>query len=65
MLDEQGEAITPIEPGRTGQIRAHGEIWNATSDRPIAAGQQVRIVAVRGLLVTVRPDGTAAVQEAS
>lgn len=65
MLDERGEALTAIEPGQTGQIRAHGEIWNATSDRPIAPGQPVRIIAVRGLLVTVRPDGAGAVQEAS
>jgi membrane-bound serine protease (ClpP class) len=65
MLDERGEALTAIEPGGTGRIRAHGEIWSATSDRPIAAGQQVRIVAVKGLLVTVRPEGTGAVEEAS
>ena len=65
MLDELGEALTAIEPGGTGRIRAHGEIWSATSDRPITAGQQVRVVAVRGLVVTVRPEGMGAVEEAS
>jgi membrane-bound serine protease (ClpP class) len=65
MLDERGEALTAIAPGGTGRVRAHGEIWSATSDRPIAAGQQVRVVAVRGLLVTVRPERTGAVEEAS
>jgi membrane-bound serine protease (ClpP class) len=65
MIDEVGEALTPIAPDRTGTVRAHGEIWSATSDRPIAAGQRVRIVAVKGLLVTVRPDGTGVLKEAS
>lgn len=65
MIGETGQALTDLGPGVHGSIRAHGEIWSATSDRPIAAGQQVRIVAVKGLLVTVRPVSTAATEEAS
>jgi membrane-bound serine protease (ClpP class) len=63
MIGEIGQATTAIEPGAPGSIRAHGEIWTATSETPIAAGQPVRIVAVKGLTVTVRPDGTGALQE--
>jgi membrane-bound serine protease (ClpP class) len=65
MIGEVGEATTAIAPGAPGSIRAHGEIWTATSDAPIAAGQPVRILAVKGLTVVVRPDGTGALEEAS
>jgi membrane-bound serine protease (ClpP class) len=57
MIGEIGQATTAIAPGAPGTIRAHGEIWTATSDAPIAAGQVVRIVAVKGLTVAVRPEG--------
>ncbi len=65
MVGEVGEATTAIAPGAPGSIRVHGEIWTATSDTPIAAGQAVRIVAVKGLTVAVRPEGTGALEEAS
>ena len=65
MLGEMGETLSAIVPGRPGSIRAHGEIWTATSDTPIPEGQPVRIVAVKGLTVTVRPAGTGALEEAS
>jgi membrane-bound serine protease (ClpP class) len=65
MIGELGEALTAIAPGGTGSVRAHGEIWRATSDRPITTGQSVRIVGVQGLLVTVRPEGPEALEEAS
>ena len=42
---------------RSGRRRAasqtHGEIWTATADEPIHAGDTVRVVAVEGLLLTV------------
>jgi len=56
MLDEEGHALTSIDPGGTGRVRTHGEIWMATSDHDIAAGDAVRISAVKGLLLTVRPE---------
>lgn len=54
MLDEVGRALTSIEPGGTGRVQTHGEIWTATADEPIAAGEGVRVVNVKGLLLTVR-----------
>jgi len=53
MLDEVGEALTSIDPGGVGRVRAHGEIWTATADQHISAGDHVRVVAVKGLLLTV------------
>ena len=55
MLDEIAYAITPIEPGATGSVRTHGEIWSATADEPIEAGSPVRVTAVNGLLLRVAP----------
>ena len=31
MIGETGQALTAIEPGGTGRVRTHGEIWTATS----------------------------------
>jgi membrane-bound serine protease (ClpP class) len=56
MLDEVGRAISPIGPGRAGEVQAHGEIWTATSNVPIDAGDPVRVVAVKGLVLTVDPE---------
>ena len=53
MLDEIAHALTPIEPGATGSVRTHGEIWTATADEPIEAGSPVRVTAVNGLLLRV------------
>jgi len=53
MLDEVGYALGPIEPGRTGSIRTHGEIWTADADERIEAGSPVRVTAVNGLRLRV------------
>jgi membrane-bound serine protease (ClpP class) len=54
MLDETGRALTSIDPGGVGRVQTHGEIWTATSAEPIAAGEAVQVVDVKGLLLTVR-----------
>jgi len=54
MIDEIGRALTSIDPGGVGRVQTHGEIWTATSAEPIAAGENVQVVDVKGLLLTVR-----------
>ena len=54
MLAELGEALTSIDPGGVGRVRAHGEIWTATADDAVSAGDHVQVVSVKGLLLTVR-----------
>jgi membrane-bound serine protease (ClpP class) len=49
-----GEALTPIVPGGTGQVRVHGEIWRAISADPIAQGARVVVTDLEGLTLTVR-----------
>ena len=54
MIDEIGRALTTFEAGGSGQVVAHGEIWSATGTEPIAEGDQVKVVGVNGLTLTVR-----------
>jgi membrane-bound serine protease (ClpP class) len=54
MLGEVGYALTPIESGGIGRVRAHGEIWNASADERVEAGEALRITSVNGLVLHVR-----------
>ena len=55
LVGARGEALTPLEPQRPGQMRLHGEIWRAVSDAPVQAGQGLRVVAADGLTLYVQP----------
>jgi membrane-bound serine protease (ClpP class) len=54
MIGESGRALTTIEPGRSGRVATHGEIWTAIAQEPIAEGDQIRVTGVDGLTLTVR-----------
>jgi membrane-bound serine protease (ClpP class) len=54
MIDEVGRALTSIDAGGVGRVQTHGEIWTATANEPIAAGEAIQVVDVKGLLLTVR-----------
>jgi membrane-bound serine protease (ClpP class) len=56
MLNEVGQALSSIDPGGIGRVRTHGEIWTATATEPVTEGDTVRVTAVQGLLLTVRPE---------
>lgn len=55
LVGQIAQTITPLDP--SGQIKAGGEIWTATSDtgRMIPARQKVRILKVRGTTIQVEP----------
>ncbi len=53
LLHERGRAMSPLAP--QGKVFVHGEIWHAVSDRPVAMGEAVEVVAVDGMLLQVRP----------
>jgi membrane-bound serine protease (ClpP class) len=55
MLTMEGRALTDIAPDRAGQVEVRGEIWSAESSAPVAAGATVRVVAMKGLTLTVAP----------
>jgi membrane-bound serine protease (ClpP class) len=42
--------------GLHGHVRTHGEIWNARADRSIKPGRAVKVSAVDGLTLVVRPE---------
>jgi membrane-bound serine protease (ClpP class) len=44
-------ALTDIEG--EGKVRVHGEIWQASSETPISAGEPVKVLAVDGMKVRV------------
>ncbi|EDP75882.1 nodulation protein NfeD [Hydrogenivirga sp. 128-5-R1-1] len=52
MIGEEGEAITDFKKGK-GKVVVHGEIWNALSDQDIKKGDQIRVVALKGLKLIV------------
>ena len=39
----------------SGRIMAHGELWTAHSERPVEAGERLRITAIEGLILEVEP----------
>ena len=60
MIDGVGRTLTPIEPGGSGRVATHGEIWTATSNELIPEGESVRVIAVEGMTLTVRRSAPAA-----
>jgi membrane-bound serine protease (ClpP class) len=56
MIGEVGRALTDIGPVSPGRVATHGEIWEATSEEPIAEGARVRVTRVDGLQLAVRKD---------
>ena len=56
MIGLRGRALAALEPGRPTQVAVRGEIWNATAETPLAAGETVTIVGVDGLTLRVARD---------
>lgn len=52
IIGEIGTARSNV--GETGSVFVHGEHWNACSDEPISEGTRVEVVAVDGMLLTVK-----------
>ncbi len=53
LTQEIGTARTALSP--RGKVFVHGELWEAESMEPVTAGEEVEIVAMNHLLLTVRP----------
>ncbi len=54
MIKEIGKALSPIGPRTPGRVTTHGEIWAATSEEDINEGDQVCVVSIDGMRLTVR-----------
>lgn len=55
LIGLEGRAMSPLGDHPSGQVFVRGEIWSATSPSPIPAGAPIRVVALRGLMLTVEP----------
>jgi membrane-bound serine protease (ClpP class) len=51
MIGEEGEALGDLLP--RGQISVHGEIWEADCPDGARKGERVRVVAIKGLILSV------------
>jgi membrane-bound serine protease (ClpP class) len=52
MIGARGTARTAIAP--SGTVEVHGELWQAESDPPLAAGDPVEVIGIDGLRLRVR-----------
>lgn len=55
MVGETGTVMTDMKPGTTGQVTVHGEIWKATSDRELKAGDRVVVDSFENWTLKVKP----------
>jgi membrane-bound serine protease (ClpP class) len=51
MVGETGEAATDVY--ETGKVIIKGEYWNASSEKPVEKGKDIKVVSVEGLKVRV------------
>lgn len=51
LIGARGRVVKALDP--TGTINVHGELWTATSDRPLQPGDEVIVVEREGLQVIV------------
>lgn len=57
LIHEVGSARSALEP--RGKVFVHGELWEATAEEPVAAGDRVEVVAVNGMTLRVRKERNA------
>jgi len=53
LVGERAEVVAACDP--TGRVRLRGELWRARAERPVRAGDQVRVTGVDGLTLEVAP----------
>lgn len=54
LIGAEGEVVKSGLEGNWARI--HGELWRVQSATPLSCGQHVRVTAMQGLILTVRPD---------
>ncbi len=50
-IGSRGRAATPISP--TGYVRVNGELWRASSNSNIDAGEEIFVVGIEGMMLLV------------
>lgn len=54
MIGEEGSVISGIKAGEVGQVRVHGEIWKATADEALKAGEKVEVESFSNWILKVK-----------
>lgn len=54
LVGKSATVRTGLHPGKEGKVFVHGELWNAVSEDSIRPGQEVRILKLDGMLLTVK-----------
>jgi membrane protein implicated in regulation of membrane protease activity len=52
-IGSRGRAATPISP--RGYVRVNGELWQASSNASIDAGEEIFVVGIEGMMLLVSP----------
>ena len=55
MIGIEGRARDTLEPGGSGYVDVHGEMWRALARAAVPAGGPVRVVGMNGLTLIVEP----------
>ncbi len=61
LIGAEGVALEAFE--RRGRVRVHGELWSATTQRPLHRGDRVRVTGISGLILRVEPATTRSMEE--
>jgi membrane-bound serine protease (ClpP class) len=54
MIGEDGLVVSEIIPGKVGQVHVHGEIWKATSDEALKAGDRIEVESFSNWILKVK-----------
>jgi len=54
-IGSRGRAATPVSP--TGYVRVNGELWRASSDSKIDAGEEIVVVGIDGMTLLISSIG--------
>jgi membrane-bound serine protease (ClpP class) len=52
-IGSRGRTATPISP--TGYVRVNGELWRASSNSNIDAGEEISVIGIEGMMLLVSP----------
>jgi membrane-bound serine protease (ClpP class) len=55
VIGESGETKTPVQA--EGSVQVVGELWSARSEKPVPAGEKVRVIGREGFVLIVEKDG--------
>jgi membrane-bound serine protease (ClpP class) len=52
-IGSRGRTTTPVSP--TGYVRINGELWRASSNSTIDAGEEITVVGIEGMTLLISP----------